>query len=151
MQNKYAYSCSISKDKYIPYIILNKRIMDYLGCKYPLVVLVTDEVSKEGIKEMEDFNIIVKEIPKLKLMHNHDFALNFSSLLLEEYELIFTFEADIILLDNYDYLFNLINDTSKKDKNLILFPRPAEGNLSNCPIFIEPESAFFFCRPSKEE
>ncbi|MBE6148328.1 MAG: hypothetical protein E7167_02380 [Firmicutes bacterium] len=59
MNNKYAYATAITNDNYIPCIILNKRIMDYLKCKYPFIVLIAGEVTEQGIKQMKDFGIIV--------------------------------------------------------------------------------------------
>ena len=112
MNKKYAYCTSITKDLFIPCIILNKKIMNYLECKYPLIVLVTDEVSDKGIKEMEDYNIIVKKI-NIPLKYIKPIGIiNFFALMLENYDKVFVFEADIILLlrkygKNEDNIFNI--------------------------------------------
>lgn len=144
MNKKYAYCTAITKELYIPYIIFNKRLMDYLNVKYPLIVLISDNISKQAIAEMEKYNIIVKNSPLIKLNHQADYAVNFSSLLLEEYDLIFTFEADIVLLENLDYLFTIIDDTTTIDNKLILFSKKKS-------LFLEPVSFYFFCRPSLQE
>ena len=60
---KFAYCTTITKDDYIPCIILNKRLLDYFNSKYPFVVLVGNEVSQKGIEWLKEFNIIVKEVP----------------------------------------------------------------------------------------
>ena len=155
MNKKYAYCTSITKDVFIPCIILNKRIMDYLGCKYPLVVLVTDEVSKEGIKEMEDFNIIVKQVPSLifNFLDNDnegffnllkDIMINYSCFLLEEYDLIFNFEADIVLLENIENLFDVVNKKIKKHHNFAFWKDRIcyKSNLN------EINTQIFFCKPN---
>lgn len=155
MSKKYAYCTSITKDVFIPCIILNKRIMDYLECKYPLVVLVTDEVSEEGIKELEEYNIIVKKVPSLIfnfldednkgfLNFLKNIMINYSCCLLEEYDLIFNFEADIILLENIDNLFDVVNKKMKEYHSFTFWKDDMfyKSNLD------EINTQIFFCKPN---
>lgn len=155
MNKKYAYCTSITKDLFIPCIILNKKIMNYLECKYPLIVLVTDEVSDEGIKEMEDYNIIVKKVPSLIFNYldedNKGFLnilknimINYSCSSLEEYELVFTFEADIVLLENIDNLFDTVKKTLKKNHNFMFW----KDNIFYKSNLNEINTQFYFCKPS---
>lgn len=151
-KNKYAYCTSITRDFYIPCIILHKRIMDYLKVKYPLIVLVTEEVSENGIKEMEEYNIIIKKIQPICLQ-NIDVPLNylkqtvinFSSLLLDDYDLIFNFEADMVFLRNLDPYFNIV--FKNIFKNFYFFKENIKYKNN---IFYEPKISYYFCKPDKK-
>ena len=47
---KYAYATVATTDMFIPCIIRQQHRMEYLKCKYPFIVLITENISKKNIQ-----------------------------------------------------------------------------------------------------
>ena len=149
--NKYAYCTVITQDKYIPCLIRQKQRMDYLGCKYPFIVLITENLQNSYvIEKLKQNKIIYKIIPYLQTKNiNNSFkyfqdTINiYQVLLLEEYDFILFIEADIIFKINFDFLFNLFID-QKINNPFICFRHNIDSKRLNI------DNIFFFVRPNKQ-
>lgn len=109
----YAYVTVITKDFYLPFLIRQKQMMEYLNCKYPFLVLVSDTVSEKTLIELNKFKIQYKKIPTLSFKQkNEQYAhtINkFQCFNLIEYEKLIFFDADIIITKNFDIIFESVD------------------------------------------
>ena len=117
--NKYAYATIATKSIYFPCIIRQQQRMNYLKCKYPFVVLITDNIPKSEIQILDDNNINYQIIPyfdygkesieiyyDLNNNYQADCFLKFELLKLTQYDKIMFVDADIIFVDNFDNFLN---------------------------------------------
>lgn len=109
----YAYATIITKDYYLPFIIRQKQMMDYLNCKYPFIVLISNEISENTKNELSSYNITYKTIKKVSFTHENlnkykDTLNKFQCFNLIEYEKILFLDADIIISKNFDFLLETI-------------------------------------------
>lgn len=150
MDKKYAYCTVITNDNYTPCILLNKKIMEQLQCEYPFIVLVTDNVSQKTITTLKENHIIVKNTQFFQLTHKNTMKrfqntiMIYSPLMLTEYSKIIFFEADILLLENCDVLFNY--ETS--DTKPFYFYDDFICDIFNIKYFHFPVTEFYICTPS---
>ena len=106
---KYAYATLLSSNGYIAGIIGLKYSLEKSKCKYPLVVIVTDDISQKNIDFLEQQGVIVKLVKK-QLFENTDSNKTCINKIyafgLSEWEKILFLDADCIVIHNIDFLFN---------------------------------------------
>lgn len=106
----------LSSDDYLkPVLILNTNLKQ-LNSKYPLLVMVTDNITQNTINYLQKENILYTIVPQIEYSEQikiHDAGksvLNTASKLnifdLKQYDKIVYFDADCIFLSNIDDLFN---------------------------------------------
>ena len=146
---KFAYCTVITNDDYTPCIIRQKQRMDYLKCKYPFIVLVTDNVEDKVINKLKENNIEYRIVPLLSFSYNNknfrkrlaQTVNKFYSFILTEYEKVLFIEADTIIIKNIDFLFDKYD---MKNKQLLTFTRH-ENELWSFGgfFFVKPSNKFF--------
>ena len=159
MNNKYAYVAAITNNLFIPCLIRSAQITKFKGRKYPFVVLVTKDITDKDIQLLEDFDIICKRIPyfvlnlyefqSVDLLYYHNVAIHYAALSLIEYDKVFVFEADILLLTNCDILL----ETAEFRKNQYFicdFDKTYDCTLNQYSneIFLGPETFTYLCKPN---
>ena len=148
MKNKYAYCTVITQDKYIPCLIRQKQRMDYLGCKYPFIVLITEEIffnNEEifnGILGI-DFRIIESKQFTVKDGNYADTFNKFQILQLTDFDKVLFLDADAFFIDNFDYMFEKYEI---EDRYNFFFFGDYRENDSCCTI----DGTTFLCKPSDE-
>lgn len=148
MKNKYAYCTVITQNKYIPCLIRQKQRIDYLGCKYPLIVLVTEEVflNNEEIfcDDLQiDFRIIKNKQFTIKDGNYADTFNKFQILQLTEFDKVLFLDADAFFIDNFDYMFEKYEI---EDRYNFFFFGDYRINDNCCVI----DGTTFLCKPSNE-
>lgn len=130
--NNYAYTTLLGSDDYLYPVLGLYHSLQYTKCIYPLVVIVTDNVSISTIKVLEQFNITYKVFPDLRqsahsvLSQDDDFGgicgnslfqiimMNkFYMFDLKEYDKLCYFDGDIIVRCNVDFCFNYNTPAAK--------------------------------------
>jgi len=128
--SNYIYATLLSSVDYItPVILLNKSIRKY--CSFPLLVLITNNISEQCIPILKKQNIkykIINFIEYSKDFQNENknsYLLNIASkfgvFTLTEYDKVVYLDADAILFESLDELFNykdgsLIDDGSGNEQ-----------------------------------
>lgn len=150
---RFAYCTVITNNNYTPCILLNQKFFNYFNSKYPFIVLVTNNVSKKTINLLKEHDIIVKYTKYFTInyddddvyhAHYKDISMIYSPLSLTEYDKILFFEADVLLMDNYDYFIE--KQKIDKYKNFC-FPILNKPNLKN-RIFKIPDTTIYLCKPN---
>lgn len=156
--NNYAYATVITKDFYLPFLIRQKQLMEKFGCKYPFVAIISDSISENTKIELKKYNIQYKEVPTLKFKCSeentrYEDTLNkFHCFNLTEYDKVFFLDADIILFENLDYLFDKIEFINEDFLYLILTNGEQKQLLNNheekrvyasCVMFLKPSIKIF--------
>lgn len=121
MINKYAYVWLLMLgDRYLPGLLVSAYSIKRLGTKYDLVAMVTGDVSEKSIKELKKvfdkvkrvnyikkrirFNNKKQEVKYGKWMHLS--YTKWNCLNLTEYEKIFFLDADVVVPQNIDSVFD---------------------------------------------
>lgn len=130
MEN-YSYITVLTNDSYVYGVMLLKASMQRVGTKYPLHVLITDEVSAASCEIMRQIGVTYELVDLIKLpdhimAHNmtYDKELattwqncwtKFHIFDLTQFDKIVFLDADIMILKNLDHLFNCPHMTSALD------------------------------------
>ena len=120
-KSKYAYVWSIFKgDRYIPGILISAWSIKRTNTKYDLVCMVTHDVSEKARKILRKNSIKVIEVPyiqgttKFKTGRQQELYENWlnisytkwNCLNLTQYKKIFLLDADVVVTQNIDYIFD---------------------------------------------
>ncbi len=153
---KYAYVTLLSSNDYLPGVLALNYSLQKTKCKYPLIVLVTHHfVSKDTLKILSknkiQYTIVPTIVAKLAPYYRYRTTVNKLYIyMLEEYEKIMFLDADCIILQGLDFLFDYkapifhVGNTITKE-----FPR---GQLWGGAFIIEPNKEignYFFKRIEK--
>ena len=108
---KYAYVTLLSSNNYIWGVIGLNYSLKKNNCKYPLIVITTDDISQENLDLLKKENIIIKLVKKqiFQKSDHHRYGTCINKLYLfglNEYEKLFFLDADCIVIYNLDFLFN---------------------------------------------
>lgn len=146
---KFAYCTVITNDDYTPCIIRQKQRMDYLKCKYPFIVLVTDNIIKNYKNQLEENNINYRIIKnkkfKIKDLYYEDTFNKFQILNLIDFDLVLFLDADSIMIENFDEIFIKYQNLIKDGKNFSFF-----ASFRKNETCLNADGTFFFCKPSKK-
>ena len=151
---KFAYCTVITNDDYTPCIIRQKQRMDYLKCKYPFIVLVTDNVEDKVINKLKENNIeyrivqynYLKSTEKRNFYHHRNTINLFAALTLTDFDFIMVAEADMLFKNNFDFFIDYFYDKNKFKKNNLIFFTQTMKESKNLLLNMK----FFFCRPNKK-
>ena len=132
MENKkYSYVSLLTNDSYVYGIILLYTSLQKVQSKYPLHVLITEDVSEASKEVLNQIDITYEIVDKIKLpdiINNHNRASSLALAVtwencwtklkifdLTEYNKIVFLDADILVLKNLDHLFEKPHMTSALD------------------------------------
>lgn len=147
VNEKYCYTTLLGNDIYLNGVIGLDYSLKYSANKYPLIVLVSEKVSKNCINILESLGIKYKIIPDINLNENFNAQLNIIdattvcnkvyTFSLDEYEKVLFIDADCIVTNYIDYLFN------ENDEDMCGSITKYQNNPSYaCNLFM--------CKPNKQ-
>lgn len=147
-KNNYAYCTVVTQEKYIPCLIRQKQRIDYLGCKYPLVVLVTEDIylkNKEIFCDTLQLNVKIIQNKKFTIKDGNyaDTFNKFQILQLIEYDKVLFLDADAFFIDNFDFVLEKYQ--IENNYNFFFF---GDQRINNCCCIIDGTS--FLCKPNIE-
>lgn len=131
MKNNYSYVTILTDDSYTYGICLLVESMKKVNTKYPLLVLITEDVSAPSIEILSQLNVQVQKIDIIQIsdyIYQHNFNINpalsvtwkscwtkFQIFNLIKYDKIVFLDADIMILKNLDHLFDKPHMTAALD------------------------------------
>jgi len=153
MAKNYSYVSLLTDDSYVYGIALLVKSLSKVKAKYPLHVLVTEDVSLPTLEMLRQLRVtyeIVEKIPISKELNDYNFAVNkkragiwkycwtkFKIFDLTQFEKIIFLDADVMILKNIDNLFEKEHMTAALDGEIFnLWPNDPHFN-AGC-IVIEP-------------
>lgn len=156
--NNYSYVTLLTNDSYIYGVIMLNGSLREVKSKYPLTVLVTDQVSKAPRSIMDQLGInyievsthsVNDEVYKINLSKDpstaglwRDCLTKFEIFNLVQFDKIVFLDADILVLRNIDHLFNYVHMTAAVDGEYFnLWPDQMHFN-SGC-LVIEPSKEIY--------
>lgn len=160
---KYAYVTLTTVEHYIYCIKRNAQRLQYLKSKYPLIVMLTDNLKENPNIHIleEEPNIIIHFIPQLNFLEKgiqpeknnyiteyylQDMLHKFQMLSLTEYDKLFFLDADILLIGNIDKIFDLNYDFGQNDFIFLA----NKDKTKNAFKYYEPLGTLFYCKPNIE-
>ena len=102
---KLVYTTLVCSDNYLYGAIGLALSLKYTGAKYPLIVIVTDNVT--NYKELDKFNIKYYLVPYCETGNKKDYSFTINKLYafnLIEYDKFLFLDADLICYNNLDYI-----------------------------------------------
>ena len=131
MDKKYSYVTLLTNDSYVYGVILLVESMKKVNTKYPLHVLIIDEVSAASREILDQLGVsyeVVDVIPTPEAIYQHNLTYDAGTAAtwrncwtklrifgLEEFDKIVFLDADIMVMKNLDHLFDMPNLTSALD------------------------------------
>lgn len=109
-------------DAYLPGILTMNYSLQKTGTKNDIICMVTDDVSDDAVRQMEDDGMIVKKVPYLeykskklltdKQIHRYSKWIEksytkWNALNMTKYDKILFLDADLLVMKNVDHLFKL--------------------------------------------
>ena len=157
MDKKYSYVTLLTNDSYVYGVVLLVESMKKVNTKYPLHVLIIDEVSAANREILDQLGVsyeVVDVIPTPEAIYEHNMAINPNTAStwincwtklrifdLEQFDKIVFLDADIMIMKNLDHLFDMPNMTSALDGEYFnIWPIPHFN--AGC-IVIEPSKYIF--------
>ncbi len=154
----YSYVTYLTDDSYAYGVILLKETLDKTQSKYPLHVLITEDVSTSTVEILEQLKVSYELVEKIllpehihqsNLQKNKKFAITWQYCLtqlqvfnLKQFDKIVFLDADIMILKNIDHLFELPHLTAAMDGEYFnIYPDYPHFN-SGCMV-IEPSEIEF--------
>lgn len=158
MSKKYSYVSLLTNDNYTYGIVLLKESMKQVNTKYPLHVLVTDNVSTASLELLTQLGATYEVVDTIAIsedIYNYNFNINkrlavtwkncwtkFKIFDLTQFDKIVFLDADIMVLKNLDHLFSKKHMTAALDGEYFkLWPDRPHFN-SGCMV-IEPNHELF--------
>ncbi|MFN3850390.1 MAG: glycosyltransferase family 8 protein [Spirosomataceae bacterium] len=143
------YVTLLTADSYLAGVLVLWASLKKCNSQYPFLVLVSGNVSRRVIRRLEKLNIDCKVVPSLKNPHlrdeNHAFYTVFDKLniyRLTEYEKIVYIDADILVVDNIDELFDKPNGSAVNSGGLL--PNFKHWtHLNSGVLVVEPDQSIF--------
>lgn len=132
----FAYITLLTTNNYYFAILTLKLSLDKVQSQYPLIVLYTDEVDINYIKELESIGCICqKEEIKFDFKDSrwHQTFVKFEMYKMIEYEKLCFLDADILVNDNIDYVFTL------QDPYIYEVYRNMECHILTCFMLVTPD------------
>ena len=157
MEN-YSYVSLLTNNSYVYGIALLVESMKKVNTKYPLHVLVTDEVSPATLNMLDQLKVTYELVDKIKIsdtIHEHNMSYDkkmaaiwkycwtkFAIFKLTQFDKIVFLDADIMVMKNLDHLFELPHMTAALDGEIFnIWPDWPHFN-SGC-VVIEPKQELF--------
>lgn len=122
MSRNYAYVTLLSDNSYYRGVLILQESLRRVGCKYPLVCMVTEDVDKDVIDILEKAKVgirLVDKIPLPEAVQEYNIQTGsvfgeiwkytptkFNAFSLTEFEKIVFLDADILVLKNLDHCFS---------------------------------------------
>lgn len=108
---KYAWTTLLTTTDYLQSVLLLNASLKRVGSKYPLVIIVSDDIAMEVIPHLEVKNCLYYIVPNLQRMYTErlfsiDMLMKFYSFELTEYDKVCYLDGDILVLKNCDFVFN---------------------------------------------
>lgn len=113
--NNFAYITYLCDEKYLPGIIALTNSLKIFKCNYPIILMITDNVNLENFKNIN--NVIIKKVEKIIYngknsildRYKNNSWMMFTKLNIwkfVDYDKLVYLDADTIVLENIDNLFN---------------------------------------------
>lgn len=134
----FAYVTLLTTDNYYFGVLSLKLSLDKVKAQYPLVVLYTDEINQKYINELELLGCICKkQTIQFDFRNNrwHQIYLKFEAYKLIEYNKICFLDADMLILENIDYLFEVDEPYIYE----IYRNQSTTGNICACFLILTPD------------
>ncbi len=154
----YSYVTLLTDDTYTYGICLLVASMKKVNTKYPLFVLITEDVSEPCIEILNQLKVKYKKVDKIPItnhIYKHNEILNaplaavwkncwtkFHIYDLTEFDKIVFFDADVMILQNMDHLFNKPHMTAALDGEYWNI-WPGQDHFNAGGIVIEPSHKLF--------
>lgn len=146
---KYAYVTLLSTDDYIIGVLGLKHSLDRVNCQYPFIVIVTQDISTDTIKILENNNIQYKIVntiyfPETPGKNPKRYTTCANKLYLytfTEYQKVMFIDADCIITFNIDFMFDYPTPVFYAS-NIYTEEYPA-GDLWGGLFIIEPNEDLF--------
>ncbi|EKX47475.1 hypothetical protein GUITHDRAFT_106915 [Guillardia theta CCMP2712] len=173
-ENRYAYVTLLTRDPYLPGVCALLYSLKQVNTKYPVICVVTKDVTQKAREEIELFGGVVREVEKF-LPFPEDQANNYANALwidcwtklefweFTEYKKCVYLDADMKVYKNLDHLFEMEGDFlaaqdcyhggDPEDRVRNHFHDPEKCFYSSsCPDKIRPyfNAGFFVFTPSKD-
>lgn len=131
----YCYMTLITQDKYIKGANLLNERLKIINSQYKLIALITPNINASQLDM--DYQIIEDEL-------ENDYLKKFYCLNYSEFDKIIFLDADLIILNNIDYIFNEFNNCS------VGWTYRIEENLDHIQpnggvIYFQPDSSLLQC------
>ena len=135
-----SYVTLLSTNSYLPAVLGLKASLDECGCKYPLTVICSNLLDKSTVTLLDTYNInyvIVNDIKKLnedfidtQLIIDEESKINKLHIFnLDSYEKLLFVDADYIVTNNLDYLFEAEEELIKDSSLFLTKPNKEVFNL----------------------
>lgn len=131
MAKNYAYITLLTNDKYFPGVILLNETLKVVKSKYPLYVMITEDVPLDTIKNLAKANINTIKIDKIPTPDNiyqHNLALDakqaeiwkdvlskYQVMNLTQFDKVILLDCDLMILKNLDHCFEMKDMTAAVD------------------------------------
>ena len=136
------YACVLSTNNYLEGVLVLNNNLKKLNSKYDLLCLINETITEESKRILEENNIKYKEFKSVKYKVQHTSIWNntfdkFNIFLLEEYEKVVYLDADLLILENLDFLFDY-------DTPAMVIDRPNYTDRYNSGVLvIKPDKEVF--------
>ena len=152
---KYSYITLLTNDNYFQGVVLLNETLRKVKSKYPLICMITEDISQDIKSLLVKLGVIVKEIDKVVINNNlieHNKSIDESQATVwenvyskfrmfdfEEYDKLIFLDADLLILKNIDDYFEKPSGTAAEDGEYFnLWPKDLHFN-----------SGFFIFKPDK--
>lgn len=104
------YACVLSTNNYLNGVLVLNENLKRLNSKYDLLCLINENISEESKHTLTKYGIKYKQFNSVPYnvnfssMWNYTFD-KFNVFLLEDYEKVVCLDADLLILENLDFLF----------------------------------------------
>ena len=155
----YSYVTVLTDDSYVYGVMILAYTLKQTKSKYPLHVLITEDVSGATKEILNQLNItyqLVDKIPIPQNIYNHNFQIDpriaatwincltkLKAFDLTQFEKIVFLDADLLLLKNIDHLFNYPHLTAAIDGEYFHIWKEEYLHFNNGCIVIEPSHELF--------
>ncbi len=105
---KYIYATLLSTDDYIQGVIGLNHSLKLVKTKYPLICIVTSNVSQSTLEILDKYNLPYITVPYLSFTYKSCYESTLSKMYVWnlDYDKVLYLDGDLLIEKNMDYLFN---------------------------------------------
>lgn len=127
----YAYITLLTNDDYLPGVLLLREGLRMTHSEYPLITMVTEDVSEESLDTLQRYSVETRLVPKIQLPEKilkYDQELNpritetwryvfskFNIFKFTEFDKVIFLDADLMIMKNLDHCFEYPHMTAALD------------------------------------
>ncbi|GAM18226.1 hypothetical protein SAMD00019534_014010, partial [Acytostelium subglobosum LB1] len=114
---EYAYATFVNNDQYAKGVLALKQSLDSAQTLYPMIVLVTEQVSQETVSRLQNLGCITEVAPAIQLDSDVSVQVarwlpafsKFKAWMMTKYTRIIWLDSDMLIIKNIDHLFSFID------------------------------------------